>query len=108
MHGAYFGTIMLRELRGGLHIAAVRSAHLDPAASCYLDDPALFALHGYSEADAPVVSAELEDQRARAETSTTEAVAECLGVLGDVERRSLAEGTLAMFAALAEPVAVAP
>ncbi len=104
VHGAYLGTILLRELRGGIHIDAVIAAGLTPAQACYLDDAAIFALHGYRDEDAPVVSSELEAAKAIAEAATDAAMAEHLAVLDDQRRDALASGVDAMAAALANPV----
>jgi hypothetical protein len=106
VHAAYLGTILLRELRGGLHIQAVKDVGLDPVAACYLQDPMVFALHGYSESAAPTVTDELEAKKRRAEELTSEMVAASFDVLDDEERDALAEGTRAMFDALAHAVPV--
>ena len=107
VHAAYLGTIFLRELRGGVHIHAVDGAGLDPVAACYLQDPSVFTMHGYSEDDAPKVSDELSNKKRHAEALTDAAMEKCFDVLSDVERDALAQGTRAMFEALKNPVAVA-
>jgi hypothetical protein len=107
VHGAYLGTILLRELRGGVHIHAVREVNLDCVAACYLQGPEVFALHGYKEDDAPVVTEELREKKRRAEELTNAAVAAALAVLSDEQRASLVEGAIAMFGALSDPVPVA-
>jgi hypothetical protein len=107
VHAAYLGTILLRELRGGVHIHAVNEVELDPVAACYLQDPTVFALHGYKEDAAPEVTGDLEAKKRRAEELTGEAVAHCFDVLSDEERTALAEGTRLMFEALQNPVPVA-
>ncbi|MGA7836259.1 MAG: hypothetical protein WCA31_13720 [Acidimicrobiales bacterium] len=107
VHGAYLATIFLRELRGGLHIHAVREVGLDPVAACYLQDATVFALHGYKEEDAPAVTEELVRKKNLAEELTNEAVAQCFGVLGDEERDAIARATPLLFDALEHPVAVA-
>jgi hypothetical protein len=106
VHAAYLGTILLRELRGGLHIKAVNDVELDPVAACYLQDVTVFALHGYPESAAPTVTDELEAKKRRAEELTSALVAECFDVLSDAEREALAVGTRAMFDALQNPVPV--
>ncbi|MGH3732198.1 MAG: helix-turn-helix domain-containing protein [Acidimicrobiales bacterium] len=107
VHGAYFGAILLRELRGGLHIRAVNEVDLDAVSACYLQDPAVFTLHGYKADDAPVVTEELREKKLRAEELTNTAVASAFDVLSDAQRASLAKGTAAMIAALGDPVPVA-
>ena len=101
---AYLGVIALRELRGALHIEAVTAEGLSPAEACYLDDPSIFALHGYRDEDVPAVSPELEASKARAEAATDVAMAERLSVLSEGERSVLARGVEAMAAAMANPV----
>jgi hypothetical protein len=107
VHAAYLATIFLRELRGGLHIHATREVGLDPLVACYLQDPGVFALHGYKEEDAPTVTEELTKQKTRAEELTSIAMAACFSVLSDNERRAIARATPLMFDALEHPVPVA-
>jgi hypothetical protein len=76
-------------------------------AACYLQGPEVFALHGYKEDDAPVVTEELREKKRRAEELTNAAVAAALAVLSDEQRASLVEGAIAMFGALSDPVPVA-
>jgi hypothetical protein len=106
VHAAYLGTIFLRELRGGLHILAVSEVGLSPLVACYLQDPAVFTLHGYQADEAPAVTSDLEAKKERAEELTSAAMENCFDVLSDVEREALAAGTRAMFDALQDPVAV--
>jgi len=106
VHAAYLGAIMLRELRGGVHIDAVAQVGLTPTQACYLQDATIFTLHGYSEDDVPVVTPELEAKKVEAEVLTTLSMAECFAVLSELEREQLAAGALAMFEALRSPVAV--
>jgi hypothetical protein len=103
VHGAYLGVILLRELRGGLHIVAVHDAQLDVIAACYLQGPEVFALHGYKETDVPDVSDDLREQKAKAEELTNAAMSSALDVLNDDQRVALVEGANAMFAALSDP-----
>lgn len=107
VHAAYLGTIYLRELRGGLHIHAVREVGLDPLAACLLQDPALLSFHGYSDDNLPEITDELREQKARAEELTSAAMARCFGVLSDEERDGVAHVTAPMFDALEHPVPVA-
>jgi hypothetical protein len=107
VHAAYLATIFLRELRGGHHIHATREVGLDPLVACYLQDPGVFALHGYKEEDAPTVTEELTKQKALAEELTGSAMATCFAVLSDDERRAIAHATPLMFDALEHPAPVA-
>jgi hypothetical protein len=107
VHDAYLATIFLRELRGGLHIHAVREVGLEPVAACYLQDAGVFTLHGYKEEDAPTLTEELQQQKARAEALTDAAMAACFSVLSDEERDAIARATPLMFEALEHPVPVA-
>ncbi|HEY1824858.1 MAG TPA: hypothetical protein VGG21_02750 [Acidimicrobiales bacterium] len=107
VHGAYLGAIVLRELRGGLHILAVNEVGLDVVAACYLQGPEVFALHGYQPDAPPEVSDEQRALKTRAEESTDQLVADALRALSDEQRTALVEGARAMFAALDDPVPVA-
>ncbi len=107
VHAAYLGTILMRELRGCVHIDAVNQVGLSVAEACYLQDPGVFQMHGFVEDETPVITAEHEAKKQRAEALTTAMMAECFGVLSDDERRHLADGAAAMFDALKAPVPVA-
>jgi hypothetical protein len=104
---AYLGAILLRELRGGLHVNAVAEVGLETRDAAYLEDPGLFASHGYDESAAPEVTDELREMKARAEELTNAAVAASLKVLDETERDALAAGALALLAAASDPVPVA-
>jgi hypothetical protein len=106
VHAAYLGCILMRELRGCVHIDAVNEIGLSAVEACYLQDPSFFPSHGYVEDEIPNVTPEIEAKKVRAEVLTSSMMGECFGVLSDDERQQLADGTLAMFAALKEPVAV--
>ena len=67
----------------------------------------IFTLHGYVEAETPIMTPESAGKKVRAEEVTSEMMSECFTVLSDDERQHLADGALAMFAALKDPVAVA-
>jgi hypothetical protein len=107
VHAAYLGCILMRELRGCVHIDAVNEVGLSALEACYLQDPAIFTMHGYVEDETPTVTPETEAKKVRAEELTSSLMAECFSVLSDVECQHLADGAFAMFAALAAPVAVA-
>jgi hypothetical protein len=106
VHAAYLGCILMRELRGCVHIDAVNEVGLSAVEACYLQAPMIFTLHGYIEEETPEVTPESAAKKVRAEELTSELMAECFEVLSDDERQHLADGALAMFAALKSPVAV--
>jgi hypothetical protein len=106
VHSAYLGAILMRELRGCVHIDAVREVGLTPAEAAYLQDSSVFKMHGYTDADVPTVTPELEAKKARAEEITSAAMAKYFEVLSDDERRALREGALAMEEAVKHPVPV--
>jgi helix-turn-helix protein len=107
VHAAYLGCILMRELRGCVHIDAVNAVGLSAVEACYLQDPAVFKMHGYLEDEAPDITPEKAEKKVRAEAMTSAMMAECFSVLSDEERQHFADGALAMFAALQVPVAVA-
>ncbi len=106
VHAAYLGTILLRELRGGLHIHAVHDAGMTPAEACYLSDATIFKLHGYTDDDVPTVTPELEEKKKMAEVLTSASMATCFEVLNESERQQLADGTRALVDALSDPAPV--
>jgi hypothetical protein len=107
VHAAYLGCILMRELRGCVHIDAVNEVGLSALEACYLQDPAFFTNHGYLEEETPDVTPENAAKKARAEELTSAWMAECFSVLSDEECQQLADGAIAMFAALKEPVPIA-
>lgn len=107
VHAAYLGAILMRELRGCVHIDAVNEVGLSAAEACYLEDPSLFTLHGYVEDETPSVTPEIAEKKVEAERITSQLMAGFFSVLSDDERQHLADGALAMFAAIKAPVAVA-
>jgi hypothetical protein len=106
VHAAYLGAILMRELRGGVHIVAVQSVGLSALEACYLQDPGVFKMHGYKDDDVPAVTEEHRTLKVEAEERTNTMMAECFSVLSDQERQDLCDGALAMFGALSDPVAV--
>jgi hypothetical protein len=96
----------LRELRGGIHIDSTREAGLTPAQARYLENAAIFKLHGYGDDDVPEVSDDLHGAKAHAETLTSAQMDRYLDALSDEQRAALAAGAVAMNEALANPVAV--
>lgn len=106
VHSAYLGAILMRELRGCVHIDAVREAGITPAEAAYLHDPMAFKLHGYAEDEVPTVTPDLEARKQRAEEITTATMAAYFAVLTDEERQALHDGALAMNEAVKNPVPV--
>lgn len=106
VHAAYLGAIMLRELRGGVHIDAVHEVVMTPQEAAYLHDPSIFKLHGYGDDDVPQVTPELEAKKERAEELTSQGIAAYFEVLSEGERDALAAGALAMQEATKNPVPV--
>lgn len=104
VHAAYLGAILLRELRGGVHIDAVNEAGITAAEAAYAQDPFIFKLHGYGDDDVPETTSELVAKKERAEELTTKGVAAFFEVLDDAERKSLYDGAIAMSDALKAPV----
>lgn len=99
---AYQAIVILRELRGGVHIDSTRELGVAPNEACFITNETIFKLHGYPESDAPVRTPELEDKMARAEAATTETMAGYLEVLDEAQRAALVAGVTAMADRLAE------
>ena len=108
VHEAYYWSIVLRELRGGVHTEAVVDAGLTAAEACQLDHGGLsFALHGYRDEDRAEETDELVATRLAAETDTSKRMAVLLETLDDTQRQALAAGAIALHDAVAAPVAAA-
>ncbi len=106
VHAAYLGAILMRELRGCVHIDAVHEVGITSAEAAYLQDPFIFKLHGYGDDEVPEVTPELEAKKKRAEEITSAGVASYFEVLSDEERQAFHDGTIAMNEALKSPVPV--
>lgn len=104
VHAAYHGVILLRELRGGAHIDAVHDVGLSPLEACYIDNAAIFKLHGYQDDEVPDITSDHEAMKARAEEITNATMASYFSVIDDAARDAIAAGTLAMNEALEHPV----
>ncbi len=106
IHEAYYWSIVLRELRGGVHTEAVMDAGLSAAEACQLDHGGLsFGLHGYGDEDRTEETEELTARRLAVEVDTSNRMAELLEVLDGGQRRALAAGAIALHEAVAAPVA---
>jgi hypothetical protein len=105
IHEAYYWSIVLRELRGGVHIDAVIAARLSGAEACQLDRGGIyFGLHGYGDEDRVEETEELLARRIAAEDDTSARMATLLEVLDDTQRDTLAAGAVALHEAIASPV----
>jgi hypothetical protein len=104
---AYRYSIILRELRGSVHIDAIVASGLTAVEACYLDsDGRQFALHGYTESDTPNVDDDARRRRDEAEAATSAAMASFMDSLTADQQQALVDGALAMRAALKQPVPV--
>ena len=100
VHEAYYWSIVLRELRGGIHTEVVIAAGLTASEACQLDrGGAYFGLHGYGDEDRVEETEELRARRLAAEDETTAAMAALLGAIDSTQRKDLAAGALAMHEA---------
>jgi len=79
---------------------------LSPLEACYLQDDTIFKLHGYTDEDVPTVTPELKAKKVAAEELTTKLMADYFSILSSDECQRVADATLAMMAALSDPVAV--
>ena len=106
IHEAYYWSIVLRELRGGVHTDAVIDAGLSASEACQLDHGGLsFGLHGYGDEDRTEETEELVARRLAVEVDTSNRMAALLEVLDDAQREALARGAIALHDAVAAPVA---
>ena len=82
IHEAYYWSIVLRELRGGVHTDAVVAASLSAAEACQLDHGGMsFGLHGYGDDDRTEETEELVARRGAVEVDTSKRMAALLEVL---------------------------
>jgi hypothetical protein len=93
---------LLREHRGGLHLAAVVSAGMDPAVAHYLRRPTMWGMFGWRSGQKPVVT-ELDRRRlAEIDATTDRLVAPVYGVLDEDEQRAVRRGLDAARAAIGD------
>jgi hypothetical protein len=102
LHAAYLATILLRELRGGVHIDSTRAYGISANEACFIYDESIFKLHGYSDADAPERTDELVQKMLEAEELTSATMSRYLGVLDVDQMRALSAGVAAFADCLAE------
>jgi len=96
-------TALLRELRGSVHLLAVRAVGMSPLAAHTVKRPGDLAMFGWTDADAPEVTDELIEQRAAAEALTDELLRPAFEVLDDAGRQGLVDGIDAIEVALTAP-----
>jgi len=106
VHAAYLATILLRELRGGAHIDAIKEVGLSAADATYLENPGIYKMHGFTDEEAPTVTPELEALKKKADAVSDAKFAEYLSVLDEAEQTAFLDGVNAMFAATTNPQAV--
>jgi hypothetical protein len=98
---AYLAVVQLRELRGGVHTDAVKEGGLAPQTACQFDGSEYsYPMHGWGEEEKVEATDAILALRASIEDATTNAMAQYLEVLTDVQRQSLVDGARALQAAL--------
>ena len=98
---AYRAAILLRELRGGVHTAAVKATGLSPATACQFNrDLDNFKMHGIAEEDMVEYTPEIEAQKAAAEAATTAQMAALFSPLWQTQLEAILAGTNALVTAL--------
>ena len=104
---SYRSAVILRELRGGVHLDAVVETGLTPAVACQFDrGDDYYALHGFGADDRVPETPEVLAARVAAEEATDLGMAELLGVLDDGQGVALVTGATTLLAATGDPVAV--
>jgi hypothetical protein len=93
--------IVLRELRGSVHLVAVVASGMAPRVAHYLRRPGEFGMFGWSPEDAPVVTGDDRRALAAADALTDRLLAVPYGVLDEAGRRALADGAGAIGRRLA-------
>jgi hypothetical protein len=91
---------VLREFRGSAHLIALRSSGLDAKTAHHIRRPADAAMFGWSEEDAPTITAEDRTTWAIAEQLTDRIVLPAYAVLDEAGREALVSGLVAMESAL--------
>lgn len=92
--------MVLREMRGGAHLAALTVVGLRTEIAHAISRPNDVGLFGWKDDEAPVVTDEARALHARAEQLTNEALVPCFSALDDAAARALIAGTDVMHAAL--------
>ncbi len=92
---------LLRELRGGAHLLAVRASGVDPRKAHLITRPGDQAMFGWSEEDAPAVGPAEREAMAAAERLTDQLVRPAYAALDDRRSEALRLGVDRIAAALA-------
>lgn len=93
--------VVLRELRGSAHLAAVRAAGLDSRVAHAIKRPDMVEMFGWSE-PIEITQADI-DALERAEAITDQILQSAFGALDDAGAAALIAGTDAMYAAFKAP-----
>ena len=93
---AMHALIVLRELRGSVHLVAVVAEGLDPKVAHFVRRPEMFTTFGWAEADAPSVGDGEAGALAAADARTDELLAPFYGVLDDDDAVALLAGLAAI------------
>ena len=93
---------VLREFRGSVHLVAIRAAGLDAKTAHFIRRPADIGLFGWTEADAPVITAAEVAKLTAADELTDRIVLPAFSVLDDGGRAALVSGLDRIAEALAQ------
>lgn len=93
---------VLREFRGGAHLAAIRAAGLNDVVAHCISRPNELGLFGWPDDGSIVVTDRDREAAVEAERMTDVIVGPAFAVLDEVGRRALVDGLVAIEAALAE------
>jgi hypothetical protein len=103
---AHRWAVVMRELRGGIHVDTVKDLGLSPSVACQLDPHrGSFSLLGYSDEDRVEETDEMIALRDEIEVETSRRQAALLEVLDQEQRAALADGAAALRSAVRSPVA---
>ncbi len=91
---------LIREFRGAAHLIALRASGLDTKTAHHIKRPDMVPTFGYTPEDAPTITDATHAQMAAAEKLTDALCAPAYAVLSEAERTTLANGVVAMKAAL--------
>jgi hypothetical protein len=94
-------TVVLRELRGSAHLAAVLASGLRAREAHFLKRPTDAKIFGYADSDVPAPTPEAQAALAAAEVATDRIVRPAFASLSATEADALAQGAESLKAALA-------
>lgn len=92
---------VLRELRGGAHLLAVRAVGLDAKTAHWISRPGDIAMFGWSEDEAPTITDADRAAMVEAEALTDRLVTPAYAVLDDTQQQAIRTGLDRIEAALA-------